>query len=159
MHASVLGVAVVTDRRRSHFLAARSHLTEGAPLDAIERRVRTTARPARCARRPTAQESQDQSLEVPRLTVPGVGQPAFEALVLGAYQRHCAITDSRIEPVLDAAHVRPVEDGGIHGVDNGLLLRGDVHKLFDDGYLNVDGRFLLRVSPRLKSQFGNEVEF
>lgn len=39
-----------------------------------------------------------------------------------------------------------------------MLLRSDVHKLFDDGYLKVDGRFLLRVSPRLKLQFGNEIE-
>ena len=57
--------------------------------------------------------------------------------------------------MLEAAHIRPVKDGGIHGVDNGLLLRSDVHKLFDDGYLGVDGRFRLGVSSRLKLQFGN----
>ena len=95
----------------------------------------------------------------PRLTTPRVGQSAFKALVLGAYQRHCAITGSRIEPVLEAAHIRPVKDGGIHRVDNGMLLRSDVHKLFDDGYLGVDDRLRLRVSPRLKSEFGNGVEF
>ena len=95
----------------------------------------------------------------PRLTTPRVGQSAFKALVLGAYQRHCAITGSRIEPVLEAAHIRPVKDGGIHRVDNGMLLRSDVHKLFDDGYLGVDDRMRLRVSPRLKSEFGNGVEF
>lgn len=95
----------------------------------------------------------------PRLTTPRVGQDAFKALVLGAYHRHCAITGSRIEPVLEAAHIRPVKDGGLHQVANGMLLRSDVHKLFDDGYLGVDDKLRLRVSPRLKSEFGNGVEF
>jgi putative restriction endonuclease len=94
-----------------------------------------------------------------RLTRPRVGQAAFKALVLGAYERHCAITGSKIEPVLEAAHIRPVKSGGVHHVANGLLLRSDVHKLFDDGYLGVDERYRLRVSPRLKSEFGNGAEF
>ena len=95
----------------------------------------------------------------PRLMIPRVGQDAFKALVLGAYQRHCAVTGSRIEPVLQAAHIRPVKDGGVHRLGNGLLLRSDVHKLFDDGYLGVDERYRLRVSPRLKTEFGNGAEF
>ncbi len=53
----------------------------------------------------------------------------------------------------------PFKDGGIHRVDNGMLLRSDVHKLFDDGYLDVDHRFRLGVSSCLKLQFGNGVEF
>jgi putative restriction endonuclease len=53
---------------------------------------------------------------------------------MSAYQRPCAIPGSRIKPVLPAAH----KDGGIHRVDNGMLLRSDVHKLFDDGYLDVE---------------------
>ena len=61
--------------------------------------------------------------------------------------------------MLEAAHIRPVKDGGIHQVDKGMLLRSDVNKLFDDGSLGVDDRFRLRVSPRLKSEFGNGVEF
>src|SRR6185369_266324 len=58
-------------------------------------------------------------------------------------------------PVLDAAHIRPVGPGGQHRLDNGLLLRTDVNRLFDAGYVTVnpDGRFL--VSPRLKDDFDN----
>jgi putative restriction endonuclease len=73
---------------------------------------------------------------------------------MSAYQRPCAIPGSRIKPVLPAAH----KDGGIHRVDNGMLLRRDVHKLFDDGYLDVDNRFRLGVSSCLKLRFGNGVE-
>ncbi len=96
---------------------------------------------------------------LPRLTTPRMGQEAFKGLILGAYHRHCAISGSRIGPVLQAAHIRPVKDGGLHRVPNGMLLRSDVHKLFDDGYLAVDSRFRLRVSPRLRSDFGNGDEF
>jgi len=44
-------------------------------------------------------------------------------------------------------------------VDNGLLLRSDVHILFDRGYLGVDDRYRLQVSLRLRSDFGNGEEF
>jgi HNH endonuclease len=36
-----------------------------------------------------------------------------------------------------------------------LLLRSDVHTLFDHGYLGVDPRYWLHVSPRLREEFGN----
>ncbi|MEV4473927.1 HNH endonuclease signature motif containing protein [Nonomuraea sp. NPDC049504] len=60
------------------------------------------------------------------------------AVVLHAYERRCAISGDRIRPVLQAAHIRPVAVGGEHRLDNGLLLRSDVHTLFDRGYLAVD---------------------
>lgn len=45
-------------------------------------------------------------------------------------------------------------------MDNGLLLRSDVHILFDTGYLGLDPqRRTLRVSPRLRSEFGNGEDF
>ena len=56
-------------------------------------------------------------------------------VVLDAYDRRCAITGSRIQPVLQAAHVQPLPVGGEHRLDNGLLLRSDIHTLFDLGYL------------------------
>ena len=58
-------------------------------------------------------------------------------MVTGAYARRCALTGERILPVLQAAHIRPVTQGGQHRVDNGLLLRSDVHTLFDRGYLSL----------------------
>jgi len=67
----------------------------------------------------------------PRLTPVRVGQAAFKALVQEAYGRRCAVTGNKIVPVLQAAHIRPVTDHGENRVDNGLLLRSDVHALFD----------------------------
>jgi putative restriction endonuclease len=66
-----------------------------------------------------------------------LGQGAFRVLVTDAYQRRCAITGERTLPVLEAAHIKPYADSGPNLVQNGLLLRSDLHKLFDIGYLTV----------------------
>ena len=91
----------------------------------------------------------------PRLYRPRLGQGTFRVLVTDSYQRRCAVTGEKALPVLDAAHIRPVAEGGQHRLDNGLLLRTDVHRLYDKGYVTVtpDGRFL--VSRRLKTDFDN----
>lgn len=91
----------------------------------------------------------------PILTVPRIGQRAFKLVVAEKYGHHCAITGEKVRPVLEAAHILPVAEGGQHRVDNGLLLRSDVHTLFDRGYLGVDLKHRLRVSPMLRDQFGN----
>jgi predicted restriction endonuclease len=52
-----------------------------------------------------------------------------------------------------------VAEGGEHRLDNGLLSRSDVHTLFDRGYLAVDSRHRLLVSPRLREDFGNGDQF
>jgi HNH endonuclease len=95
----------------------------------------------------------------PRLAPYRLGQQAFQAVVLNAYHRHCAISGTHIPPVLQAAHIRPVTSGGEHRLDNGLLLRSDVHTLFDRGYIGVDPGYRLRVSPRLREDFGNGEQF
>lgn len=91
----------------------------------------------------------------PHLVRPRLGQGSFRALVTDAYQRRCSITSEKVLPVLDAAHVRPYAEGGEHRVDNGILLRSDLHTLFDRGYVTVTPDFRVEVSPRLKIDFDN----
>jgi putative restriction endonuclease len=91
----------------------------------------------------------------PRLAPYRLGQQSFKAVVLDAYHRRCAISGTHIPPVLQAAHIRPVAAGGEHRLDNGLLLRSDIHTLFDRGYLGVDPSYRLLVSPRLRADFSN----
>lgn len=93
------------------------------------------------------------------LVTPRVGQRAFQALIMASYGRRCAITGDKIRPVLQAAHIRPVASGGENRLDNGMLLRSDVHTLFDRGYLGLDQRSRLRVSYRLRQEFDNGEEF
>jgi putative restriction endonuclease len=91
----------------------------------------------------------------PVLVSPRLGQGIFRLAVTGAYGRACAVTGEHSLPALDAAHIQPFGEGGVHEVSNGLLLRSDIHKLFDKGYVGVtpDHRFV--VSKRLKDEFAN----
>lgn len=76
-------------------------------------------------------------------------------MVTEAYERRCAVTNERALPVLEAAHILPVGEGGLHRVANGLLLRSDVHRLFDRGYVTVTPDLRFHVSSRLRSDFDN----
>ena len=91
----------------------------------------------------------------PRLVRQRLGQGTFRVLVTDVYRRQCAVTRERALPVLEAAHIQPVSHGGGHRVENGLLLRTDVHTLFDRGYVTVTPDYTFRVSGRLKRDFHN----
>ncbi|HEX6956413.1 MAG TPA: HNH endonuclease [Ferrovibrio sp.] len=91
----------------------------------------------------------------PTLIRPRLGQGSFRIAVTDAYRRHCAVTGEKTLPILDAAHIRPYADGGPHDIRNGLLLRTDVHRLFDLGYVTVDNAYRFVVGKRLKEDFEN----
>jgi len=91
----------------------------------------------------------------PVLIQPRLGQGAFRVLITDTYQRRCAVTQEKALPVLEAAHIRPVSEGGLHRVDNGLLLRSDLHRLYDRGYVTVTPDYSFRVSRKLKEEFEN----
>ncbi len=87
---------------------------------------------------------------------PRLGQGTFRVIVTDAYERRCAITGERTLPVLEAAHIKPYSSGGPHEPGNGLLLRSDLHTLFDQGYVNVDADQLkVVVSSRIREEFEN----
>jgi putative restriction endonuclease len=93
------------------------------------------------------------------LTRGRLGQGAFRVLVTDAYQRRCAVTGEKTLPVLEAAHIKPYAFNGPHRVSNGILLRSDLHKLFDLGYVTVTPNLRLEVSPRLKAEWENGKEY
>jgi putative restriction endonuclease len=84
-----------------------------------------------------------------------LGQGAFKIVVTEIYQRRCAITGERTLPVLEAAHIQPVSAGGEHRASNGLLLRSDIHRLFDLGYVGIDADLRFRVSEALRESWHN----
>lgn len=84
-----------------------------------------------------------------------LGQGAFRVAVTDAYEGRCAITGERSLPVLDAAHIKPYADGGTHDLGNGLMLRSDLHRLFDHGYVTIDDNNQLRVSRSLRDHYEN----
>jgi hypothetical protein len=79
------------------------------------------------------------------------GQAKFREDLLAAYRRTCAVTGCRIVDLLEAAHIRPHAEEPNYSVTNGLLLRGDIHTLFDLGLLTVDTRRRVRLAPALLS--------
>ncbi|MDO9119806.1 MAG: HNH endonuclease [Nitrospira sp.] len=89
------------------------------------------------------------------LTRARLGQGAFRVLVTDAYTRRCAITGERTLPALEAAHINPFAKSGPNQTANGLLLRSDLHKLFDLGYLSVTPDLAVEVSRKIKEEFDN----
>jgi putative restriction endonuclease len=65
------------------------------------------------------------------------------------------VTQERTLPALEAAHIRPYGDGGAHEARNGLLLRRDIHSLFDAGYVTVTPNLHFEVSRRIREEFEN----
>jgi putative restriction endonuclease len=88
-----------------------------------------------------------------------LGQGAFRVLVTEAYQRRCAVTGARTLPVLQAAHIKSYGDSGPHRVDNGILLRADLHILLERGYVTLTEGLEIEVSRRIKEDFENGEEY
>ena len=66
------------------------------------------------------------------------GQQAFRRKLLKAYRNKCAITGTEIPWVLEAAHITPYRGTKTNTPANGLVLRADIHTLFDLGLISVD---------------------
>lgn len=88
-----------------------------------------------------------------------LGQGAFRVLVTDAYQRRCSISGERTLPVLEAAHIKPYSLSGPHFISNSLLLRSDLHKLFDTGYITITKEYKIEVSKRIKEEFENGKDY
>lgn len=66
------------------------------------------------------------------------GQAKFREKLLLAYSRRCAITGCTVEAVLEAAHIISYQGPKTNHVKNGLLLRADMHTLFDLDMIGID---------------------
>lgn len=95
----------------------------------------------------------------PTIVRPRLGQGAFRVVVTDAYRRTCAVSGGKVLPALDAAHIQPYGVGGKHEVSNGILLRRDIHSVFDAGYVTIDEQYRFVVSERVKTEFNNGNEY
>lgn len=95
----------------------------------------------------------------PAKVIPRLGQGAFRVAVIEAYGRECALSGGRVLPALDAAHIRAFGEGGHHALNNGILLRKDIHSVFDAGYATFDDDLRMVVSDRVKTEFNNGNEY
>lgn len=125
-------------------------------FNAVTERLQVKLQPSTEHRPATVAAVETPRYGAPQIVRPRLGQGTFRALVTEAYGRRCAVTGEKTLPVLEAAHVQPYASGGPHEVSNGLLLRSDLHRLYDQGYIAVDpdDRRLL-VSGRIREEFQN----
>lgn len=78
------------------------------------------------------------------------GQQAFRRKLLQVYGNRCAITGSTTQWVLEAAHITPYRGVRTNSLENGLILRADIHTLFDIGLIAVDPiKLTVKVSSLL----------
>jgi putative restriction endonuclease len=93
------------------------------------------------------------------LTKSRLGQGTFRAVVTEIYKKQCTVTGEKTLPVLQAAHIKPYSEDGPSVIGNGILLREDIHTLFDKGYLTINKDYIVEVSGRIKEDFGNGREY
>ncbi len=77
------------------------------------------------------------------------GQRDFRDRLLAAWKRRCVVTESRVEGLLEAAHIVPHSEGINYRTSNGVLLRADIHTLYDLGLLSIDQHMRVHVAPEL----------
>jgi hypothetical protein len=78
------------------------------------------------------------------------GQPKFRSELLEAYEGRCAVTGCTVEAVLEAAHIKSYAGDKTNHVTNGILLRADIHTLYDLGKLKIDDKGVIHLSGDLK---------
>ncbi|MDQ1847704.1 HNH endonuclease [Gemmobacter fulvus] len=79
------------------------------------------------------------------------GQAAFRNTLLKVYNSKCCITGCDFVPALEAAHIRPYLGEHSNIASNGLLLRGDIHTLFDLGFLAIGDQYNIILAKSLAS--------
>lgn len=77
------------------------------------------------------------------------GQASFRAALLEAYNGHCCMTGCDLPDALEAAHIMPYRGPHSNHPQNGLLLRSDVHTLFDLGLIAVGDEYELLLADKV----------
>lgn len=81
------------------------------------------------------------------------GQSKFKSLITDTYNGHCCISGESCPELLEAAHIQPYIDERSNHPQNGLLLRVDLHTLFDNGLLSIDDDYRVRISGQVESEY------
>ena len=78
-----------------------------------------------------------------------IGQPAFRAELMNKHGSNCAFSGAAPAEALEACHLYSYAEIGRHDVEGGLLLRRDLHRLFDQGLLAVGADGTIDVAKSL----------
>lgn len=81
------------------------------------------------------------------------GQAEFRKRLVAQYGAVCMVTGTAQASVIDAAHIVPYNGTSTNALSNGLLLRKDIHALFDAGLLNIGPDLVVYVSAGVDDPF------
>ena len=81
------------------------------------------------------------------------GQSRFRSQLLQAYNGKCAISQSDCAHVLEAAHIIPYLGEQTNHVKNGIILRSDLHTLFDLNLLTINEDYTVKVSDVISGDY------
>ena len=95
-------------------------------------------------------DDEDARIRVLSEVVRRQGQPEFRLDLIIAYEGKCAVSGCAVSDVLEAAHIRPYYGPNTNRVNNGLLLRADLHVLFDRHLLTIDKDYLVALDPSVR---------
>lgn len=138
----VAGLARVIEWREGYFYlegynsSGEPSTALGSPNAALDRAKAETLIPPEPDFDPS--QKQDTRERVISEVVRRRGQTKFRKALLSAYGGRCAISGCDAEEALEAAHITPYLGDATNHPQNGLLLRADLHSLFDLGLLSVD---------------------
>jgi putative restriction endonuclease len=128
----------------SRFIVKIKYFNE---IDPLETEINTTTKDFELI------PATSEKLKKSRLVTERKGQGNFRAIITRAYSNKCCITNESTPELIEAAHIQSYIDENSNHVKNGLLLRVDLHKLFDNGLLFIDEDFIIHVSPEVKSEY------
>lgn len=132
-----------SDAVRALFTGAADRLVRIRAFDEVRRELRQMS------------SEHDARVRSLRAIVVRQGQGNFRAALLQAYGGRCCVTGCGVEPVLEAAHIAPYKGPETNKVWNGLLLRADIHTLFDLDRLTVLPEGVVRVDPTIGGEYGD----
>ncbi len=100
--------------------------------------------------------SNDARTKVLREIVQRQGQKRFRESLLKIYDKSCIVTGCKVKSVLEAAHITPYLGSDTNHPSNGLLLRADIHTLWDLGLIAIDpSSMLVKIHETLSdSEYG-----
>ena len=94
------------------------------------------------------------------------GQKRFRDSLITNYAGQCPISGCKVLSLLEAAHIDPYRGDHSNSPKNGLLLRADIHTLFDLGMIGIKpDTYVVEVHPTLLADAyyaqlaGNKIKF
>lgn len=84
-------------------------------------------------------------------------QAKFRAALL-ALDECCTITGENVKEVLEAAHIIPASSGGTEVIENGILLRADIHRLYDANFFSISRSGKIEVHEGIKAPYKDILE-